>query len=109
NPDPSGNPYLQYAVMLASGLKGIEDEIEPPSSVERDIYKLTEAQRKQYEIKPLPENLAEALDELEGSELVKETLGPHIMEHFLYIKRQEWDDYRQQVTEWEVDKFLSTL
>ncbi len=109
NPDPSGNPYLQYAVMLAAGLRGIEDKIEPPAPVERDIYKLTEAQREQYQIKPLPENLAEALDELEGSDLMKETLGPHIMSHFLYIKRQEWDEYRQQVTNWEVERYLSTL
>jgi glutamine synthetase len=109
NPDPSGNPYFQYAVMLAAGLKGIEEKIEPPAPVERDIYKLTESQREKYEIRPLPENLSEALDELEGSELVKETLGPHITSHFLYIKRQEWDDYRQQVHNWEVENYLSIL
>jgi glutamine synthetase len=100
---------LQYAVALAAGLKGIEEKIEPPAPVERDIYKLTEAQREQFEIRPLPENLSEALDELEASELVRETLGPHISSHFTYIKKQEWDDYRQQVTEWEVDRFLTTL
>ncbi len=109
NPDPAGNPYLQYAVALAAGLKGIEEKIEPPAPVERDIYKLTEAQHEQYGIRPLPENLSEALDELEGSDLVKETLGPHITSHFTYIKRQEWDEYRQQVTSWEVEKFLSAL
>ncbi|MEE9223812.1 MAG: type I glutamate--ammonia ligase [Thermoplasmata archaeon] len=109
NPDPAGNPYLQFAVMLAAGLKGIEEKIEPPSPVEKDIFQLTEAQREQYDISPLPGNLAEALDEMEASKLVKETLGPHIMSHFTYIKRQEWDDYKRQVTGWEVDRYLSTL
>lgn len=109
NPDPSGNLYLQYATMLAAGLKGIEDKIEPPAPVERDIYKLTEAQRQQLQILPLPGNLSEALDELQGSELMNETLGSHIMSHFLYIKRQEWEDYNSQVTGWEIDNFLSVL
>jgi len=109
NPDPAGNPYLQYAVMLSAGLRGIEKRIEPPEPVETDIYALTSAERKRLGIESLPGSLEEALDEMEKSELMKETLGAHIWTHFLYIKREEWDEYRTQVTDWEIRKYLSIL
>ncbi|MEE8183646.1 MAG: glutamine synthetase family protein [Thermoplasmata archaeon] len=109
NPDPAGNPYLQYAVMLAAGLHGIENKIEPSGPVEVDIYKLPSKERQRLGIGSLPTNLEEALDELEGSDLMRETLGAHIMTHFLYIKRGEWDKYRIQVTEWETENFLRIL
>lgn len=109
NPDPAGNPYLQYAVMLAAGLDGIENKIEPPDPVEVDIYKLPSKERDRLGIGSLPANLDEALDELEASTMVRETLGAHIMTHFLYIKREEWDKFRTQVTEWETENFLRIL
>ena len=109
NPDPAGNPYLQYAGMIAAGLAGIEKKLEPPGPVETDIYALTAAERRKLGIASLPGSLEEALDELEGSELMRETLGSHIFPHYLYIKRQEWDDYRIRVTDYELDRFLPIL
>lgn len=109
NPDPAGNPYLQYAVMLAAGLRGIEKKIEPPQPVETDIYRLTAQERKKIGIESLPANLNEALDELEKSELMRETLGAHVWTNYLYVKRQEWDEYRTQVTDWELKKYLALL
>jgi glutamine synthetase len=109
NPDPAGNPYLQYAVMLAAGLKGIEKKIEPPEPVEANIYKLTTSERKKLKIGSLPANLSEALDEMEQSELMKETLGGLVFTHYLYIKRKEWDEYRTRVTDWEIEKYLPVL
>jgi glutamine synthetase len=109
NPDPAGNPYLQYSVMLAAGLQGIEDRIEPPEPLETDIYKLRAPEREKLGIGCLPANLSEALDEMEKSNIMKETLGAHIFTHFQYIKRKEWDDYRAQVTEWEIENFLPVL
>ncbi len=109
NPDPAGNPYLQFAVMLASGLDGMSKKITPPEPVERDIYKLTKSERGKLGIATLPESLGEALHFLSGSKLVKDTLGEHIFEHFLHIKRKEWNDYKAQVTAWEIDRFLPHL
>src|SRR4030067_1042005 len=106
---PAGNPYLQYAGMIAAGLAGIEKKLEPPGPVETDIYALTAAERRKLGIASLPGSLEEALDELEGSELMRETLGSHIFPHYLYIKRQEWDDYRIRVTDYELDRFLPIL
>ena len=109
NPDPAGNPYLQYSVMLAAGLRGIEDRIEPPDPVETDIYRLPGVERQKLGIGSLPANLSEALDEMESSDLMRDTLGAHIFTHFQYIKRKEWDEYRTQVTDWEIKNFLHVL
>ena len=109
NPDPAGNPYLQFAVMLAAGLMGIDKKIEPPEPIEKDIYALTPRERAQWKIESLPGNLGHALSFMERSELILETLGPHIFEHFLHIKWQEWREYETQITQWELDKFLPIL
>jgi glutamine synthetase len=109
NPDPAGNPYLQYSAMLAAGLQGIRERIEPEGPVETDLYQLTSAERQKLGILSLPGSLEEALTEIEASELMRETLGAHIWTHFLYIKGQEWDDYRRQVTDWEIERFLELL
>jgi glutamine synthetase len=109
NPDPAGNPYLQFSVMLAAGLEGIKKKIEPPEPIETDIYKMPEKERHRVGIGSLPQNLFEALCELEKSDLMRETLGAHVFTHFLYIKRSEWDEFRTQVTDWEVERFLSLL
>jgi len=109
NPDPAGNPYLQYAAMIAAGLAGIERKLEPPEPMETDIYALTAADRRKLGIASLPGNLEEALNEFERSELMRETMGAHVFTHVLYLKRQEWDEYRTRVTDYEVEKFLPIL
>jgi glutamine synthetase len=109
NPDPAGNPYLQFAVMLACGLDGIEHNVMPPEPVEKDIYRMSREERARNGIDSLPENLGHALSIMTESKLIRETLGDHIFNHYLNIKGQEWDDYRTYVTDWEVDKYLSSL
>ena len=109
SPDLSGNPYLQFAVMLAAGLKGIEDKINPPEPVEKNIYILSEKEREKYDIHNLPESLGHALSFMEESDLVKETLDQHIFDNFLHVKQKEWAGYRTQVTKWEIDKYLPIL
>jgi len=109
NPDPAGNPYLQFAVIIAAGLDGIERGIEPPAPVEKDIYTMSHKEREEHGIGSLAGNLGHALTFMEESEFMKETLGPHIFKHFLYIKKKEWAEYRTQVTEWELEKFLPIL
>jgi glutamine synthetase len=109
SPDLSGNPYLQFAVMLAAGLKGIEDKMDPPPPVEKNIYTLSDKDREKYKINRLPESLGHALSLMEESDLLKETLGEHIYNSFLYVKQKEWEEYRTQITKWEIDKYLPIL
>lgn len=109
NPDPAGNPYLQYSAMLAAGLAGLRDQEEPPLPVESDIYALTGAERQKLGIRSLPGDLQAALRELRESALMRETLGAHVWTHFLYVKEQEWDEYRTQVTGWELERYLELL
>ncbi|HSQ49188.1 MAG TPA: type I glutamate--ammonia ligase [Candidatus Deferrimicrobiaceae bacterium] len=108
-PDGAGNPYLQFAVLLATGLDGIKNKIDPGDAVELNVYHMSYEERKQRGIVSLPENLKEALDELESSDLMRETLGPVTFENFLKEKRKEWDQYRIQVTEWEVNRYIKRL
>jgi glutamine synthetase len=109
NPDLSGNPYLQFAVMLAAGLKGVKDKIEPPTPVEKNIYELSEKERKKYNIYHLPESLGHALSLMEESDILRETLGEHIYENFLTVKKREWGEYRTRITKWEIDRYLPVL
>ena len=108
-PDGAGNPYLQFAVLLATGLDGIKNKIDPGDPVELNVYHMSYEERKERNIVSLPESLKEALDEMETSELVKETLGETAFENFLKEKRREWDLYRTQVTEWEVNRYIKRL
>ena len=108
-PDGAGNPYLQFAVLLATGLDGLKNKIDPGEAVELNVYHMSYEERKQRGIVSLPENLKEALDELETSDLMRETLGPVAFENFLKEKRKEWDLYRLQVTEWEVNRYIKRL
>ena len=105
-PDPACNPYLAFAVMLRSGLEGIEQNIDAPEPVEENLYHFDESERLRRNIQTLPGSLPEALDEMEKDELVRETLGDHIMERLLEAKRGEWDDFRMRVTQWELDRYL---
>ncbi len=109
SPDLSGNPYLQFAVMLAAGIDGIEHKIALPNPVEKNIYSLSSQQRSKFGIERLPENLGHSLSLMKKSELVKNTLGTHIFENYLHVKRDQWEDYRKQVTQWEINKYLSII
>jgi glutamine synthetase len=108
-PDPACNPYLTFAALLHAGLEGIEQGYELPAPMETNLYHLTAEQRKERGIVSLPETLGEAVDELAGSELVRKALGPHIFDRYVELKRAEWDEYRVQLTEWELKKYLSVL
>jgi glutamine synthetase len=108
-PDGAGNPYLQFAVLLSAGLDGIRNKTDPGDPVELNVYHMSYDERKQRGIVSLPESLKEALDEFETSDLMKETLGETAFENFLKEKRREWDQYRLQVTEWEVNRYIKRL
>ncbi|MGD2029164.1 MAG: glutamine synthetase family protein [Desulfobacterales bacterium] len=105
-PDPACNPYLSFAVMLAAGLKGIENEYELPDPIEEDIYRMSAKEKKQRGIFTLPDNLYEALLEVEKSEVVREALGEHIFNKFVENKKIEWDMYRTHVSQYEIEKYL---
>ena len=108
-PDPSGNPYLQFAAMLTAGLKGIEEGYKLPEPMELNLYHLTDDERKERGIKSLPASLGEAIAIAERSDIVKEILGPHCFERFIEIKKKEWDDFRIQVTEYEIKRYFPIL
>ncbi len=107
SPDPSANPYLALSVMLASGLDGIEKNLTPPEPVDKNLYKMSDREKKRLKIKSLPENLYEALILMEKDSLIKETLGEHIYNNFLKAKKIEWKLYIQQVHKWEQERYLS--
>ncbi len=105
-PDPSCNPYLAFAVMLASGLDGIKRQLPLSPPVEEDLFHFDEAAMAKHAVGVLPGSLNEALDELERDDVVRAALGEHVFEWFVEAKRQEWDDYRKQVSQWEVERYL---
>jgi glutamine synthetase len=107
--DSAANPYLAYAVILAAGLKGVEQGYDLPPGSEDDVWSLTEGERRALGIDPLPQSLDEAIRVMESSELVAETLGEHVFDFFLRNKRTEWEEYRQQVTAFERDRMLPVL
>lgn len=109
SPDPSCNPYLALAVMLKAGLDGIKNTIEPPPPVNRNIYNMTAEERVKLGITSLPGSLEEALQELEKDEVILSALGDHITDHFLRAKKIEWDTYRTQVHQWEIDQYLKVF
>jgi len=104
-PDPSCNPYLAFAVMLAAGLKGIEGKIEPPDPVEEDVYGFDDRKLAKFYIKTLPEDLGEAIGEFKGSRFMRETLGEHVFNKYLEIKTTEWNAFQKSVTNWEIDRY----
>jgi glutamine synthetase len=109
SPDPACNPYLMFAVVLAAGLRGIDKGYELPPETVTNLFGMTDAQRAAAGITALPGSLSEALDEMEGSSLVSETLGEHVFEWFLRNKRSEWADYKTQVTPFELDRYFTSL
>ena len=109
SPDAAGNPYLQLAIVLSAGLKGIEEEFKLPEPMELNLYHLTDEERLDRGVKSLPSSLGEAMALTAKSELVRETLGDHCFDRFLALKEQEWDEFRIQVTEYEIKKYLHIL
>jgi glutamine synthetase len=107
SPDPACNPYLAFALLLAAGLKGVTEGYELPGEAST-LFDLSPTERAAAGVTDLPQSLAEALDAMEGSELVRETLGDHIFEWFLRNKRREWADYKAQVTPFELARYLPT-
>jgi glutamine synthetase len=107
--DSACNPYLTYALLLSAGLKGIEENYELPPGAEDDVWSLTPAERRAMGIDPLPQNLADAIALMERSELAAETLGEHVYDFFLRNKRREWEEYRIQVTAFELDRYLPVM
>jgi glutamine synthetase len=108
-PDPACNPYLTFATLLHAGLEGIERGYELPEPMETNLYHLTAEQREERGITALPETLGEAIDELAHSELARKALGRHIFDRYVELKRKEWDEYRVQLTEWELERYLPVL
>jgi glutamine synthetase len=109
SPDPSCNPYLALAVMLKAGLEGVKHEAKPPAPVNRNIYKMTAAERQAMGVATLPGTLGDALEAMAGDELVKAALGEHIFSRFIEAKQIEWDVYRTQVTNWELEQYLNVF
>jgi len=109
SPDPACNPYLAFAVMLKTGLDGIKNNIEPPEPVEENIYQLDGDSLAQKNIDILPTSLTEALEELKKDKILQETLGEHLFERYIDVKTKEWDEFKKQVTGWEIDTYLDTF
>ena len=109
SPDPACNPYLTFSVMLAAGLEGIDKGYEVPDPVKENVYEMTEAERQRRGIDTLPGSLLEAIQLTEKSELVRRALGDHVFDAFIANKKIEWDQYRTQVTDYELKRYLPIL
>jgi glutamine synthetase len=109
SPDPACNPYLAFSVILAAGLKGVDEGYELPAEATDNIYGMTESERRARGIVRLPDDLYEAIREMEASDLVAETLGEQVFEYLLRNKRAEWDDYKSYVSPYELERYLPIL
>lgn len=108
-PDPSANPYLAFAAILAAAMDGIDNKLTPPTPLNNiNVYHLDEAERDKLGIESLPGSLAEALGELEKDKVVRSALGENLFEAFSRAKWDEWDEFRINVTDWEVKHYLET-
>ena len=105
-PDPTCNPYLAFAVMLKAGLDGIKNNLTPPQPVEENVYQLDRESLVTRKVDVLPTSLWEALNELKKDKLIQEVLGNHLLERYINIKTKEWNEFKMQVTSWEIDKYL---
>jgi glutamine synthetase len=109
SPDASCNPYLTLAVILAAGLAGIENGYDLPPQMGSDVLAMSSAERVEAEIRHIPRNLAEAIQAMEGSALIRDTLGDHVFEWFLKNKKREWARYEQHVSRYELEEYLPVL
>jgi glutamine synthetase len=105
-PDPSANPYLALAVQLAAGLDGIRRRLDPPETIEKNIWTLSVRERRRYRVQELPRDLGEAITLLKRSSFVRDCLGEHVFQYFIAAKEAEWKDYSAQVHEWEIERYL---
>lgn len=105
-PDPACNPYLVLAVCLAAGLDGIKKKLVPPARVDRNIFEMDRNEKEALHIESLPQDLCEATKELEKDAFVRNVLGEHVSEKYIEAKYKEWENYRVQVTEWEIEEYL---
>ncbi len=108
-PDPACNPYLAFSVVLAAGLRGIEESYDLPAETTANLYQLTEEERLAEGIEMLPGSLSEALDVMDDSELVAEALGEHVFEWFIRNKRAEWREYKTHISQFELDRYYRNL
>lgn len=108
-PDPSCNPYVAFAAMLKAGLDGVKNKMVPPKPVEEDVYELTPSRLAELKIDMLPFSIKRAVEELKKDRVVQEALGKHSLEKFVEAKLAEFDDYRMQITPWEINKYLEAL
>ncbi|MBP5222239.1 MAG: type I glutamate--ammonia ligase [Lachnospiraceae bacterium] len=106
SPDPAANPYLTLALCLEAGLDGIRNQIQPPEGISGNLFKMTQERRDELGVERLPESLKEALAELKKDSLLMEALGEHVAESYLEAKAAEWEKYRKQVSEWEIQEYL---
>ncbi len=109
SPDPACNPYLAFSVLLAAGMRGIAEGYELPEEADSNLFEMDDAALAKLGINQLPQSLADALKVMEGSQLVQEALGEHIFEWFLRNKRREWRDYKTQVSQFEIDRYLRAI
>ena len=107
-PDPACNPYLAFAVMLAAGLDGIERKLDPGEPINKNIYDMSEREKRHHRIRQLPANLWEAIQSFKKSDLIKETLGGHIWCSFIEAKEAEWRQYIEVVHPWELEQYLES-
>ncbi len=108
-PDPSSNTYLAFAVMIAAGLDGVERGLTLADPVEESLFEMDASRVTERGIKELPGTLGQAIDELRADPVVCEALGEHVLEHFIEAKTAEWNEYRTQVTQWEIDRYLEAF
>jgi glutamine synthetase len=105
-PDPSSNTYLAFAAMIAAGLDGVEKGLELAEPVEESLFEMDATRIAEMGIKELPGTLGDAIEELEADSVIREALGEHVFHHFIEAKTAEWDEYRTQVSQWEIDRYL---
>ncbi|MBR85275.1 MAG: glutamine synthetase [Rhodospirillaceae bacterium] len=109
SPDPACNPYLAFAVMLAAGLEGVDKKYKLPAANDRDLAKMDEEAMKQANIGTLPRDLSQAIDAAEGSKVLRKALGDHVFEKYIENKKIEWENFRAQVTTYELEQSLKVL
>lgn len=107
-PDPSANPYLALAVCLRAGLDGIKNRILPPESVDRDVFKMSPQERREKKMEEIPSTLIEAVRYMEEDDFIRDVLGDHVFEKYIAAKKEEWNRYLCQVTDWEINEYLNT-
>jgi len=107
--DTTANPYLAVAVILASGLDAIKNNLPLIGPINENLFALTKEQRESLGVENLPDNLKEAIDLLSEDKLMRETLGNHIFDKFIEYKNKEWNDFKKTVTEWEVNRYIHLM